>query len=120
MGATTVLEDGDGVGKVTVSNKSVSNAIKSLTDIKKLLSDDHKTNVVAVNKMCMDWRSSIGQSATAFFYANATLIAYSKYCIDTIGRAKCTMKDFCDDMEIIDQDLEAMNFLSPSGSDEGE
>ena len=120
MGATNAMEDGGGVGKVTVSNKSVNSAVKTLTDIKKYLSDDHKKNVAAVNAMCMDWRSSIGQSATAFFYANATLIAYSKYCIDTIGRAKYTMKDYYDDMEIIDQDLEAMNFISPSGSGEGE
>ncbi len=110
------MEDDGGVGNITVSNSSINNAIKSLTDIKKVLSDDHKTNCLMIDKMCTNWRSQVGMSASAFFYAGITLAMYSQYCINTIDRAKCTMRDFSDDMDIIDQNLEAMNFLVPSGS----
>lgn len=41
MGLNNVMEDDGRVGNITVSNSSINNAIKSLTDIKKVLSDDH-------------------------------------------------------------------------------
>lgn len=121
MGLTNVLEADSGAGTITVKNTAINTALKSLATIKTQLETDQKTNITAVNAMCTNWRSEIGKSASAFFYANATLIAYSNYCINTMNRAKQTMRDYSDDMDLIDQDLEAMNFLSASDStDEGE
>ena len=120
MGVTNVLEEDGGVGPITVKNTAITTALKSLAEIKETLDIDHKHNLQVVDTMCYNWRSQVGQSASAFYYASMSLIAYSGYSSSIVGRAKQTMKDFSDDMEIIDQDLEAMNFLSPPASDEGE
>lgn len=120
MGVTSVMEEDGGVGPITVKNTAVTTALKSLAEIKANLALDHKHNVQEVNTMCYNWRSQVGQSASAFYYASMSLIAYSDNCLNVIGRAKQTMRDFSDDMELIDQDLEAMDFISPPASDEGE
>ena len=119
MSLKNVTESEDGESNVTVKNTAVENTIKDLGIIKRDLYRKHTTNIQAVTKMSSMWRSEdIGRSASAFFYANLTLIAFSKYCIDTVEKAKETMKDFSDKMDLIDQDLAAMNFLAVSGSTE--
>ena len=39
-----------------------------------------------------------------------SLIAYSDNCLNVVGRAKQTMRDFSDDMELIDQDPQHVRF----------
>ena len=120
MGVTNVMES-DGGSEVVVKKTALGTAEKALEDVKAKLADNHEYNCQVINTMCFNWRSQVGLSASAFYYANATLIQYSQYCIDVIAKAKQTMMDFSDDMDIIDQDLEAMNFLDVYGSaDEGE
>lgn len=56
------------------------------------------------------FRSQVGQSASAFYYASMSLIAYSDNCLNVNGRAKQTMRDFSDDMELIDQNPQHVRF----------
>lgn len=118
MGVTSVMEDDGGAGSVIVTNSAVTESLRSLSRIHANLNLDHENNLKTLDKMCVNWRSQVGLSASAFYYASVTLANYSKYCLDTIQKAKQTMKDYSNDMDIIDKDLEAMNFMA--NENEGE
>lgn len=120
MGLKNVTDtEGDG-NNVRAKTLAFRDAKLSLEEIRKLLLEDINTDANVVDTMCNNWRSSAGRSASAFYYANYTLLMMSLYCYQTIGKAKMTMTEFSDDMELIDQDLAAMNFLAVGDDSEGE
>ncbi len=69
MGATNVMEEDGGVGPITVKNTAITTALKSLAEIKAKLDLDNKHNLQVVNTTCYNWRSQVGKSASAFYYA---------------------------------------------------